>query len=229
MTWVKICGITNLEDAQLALDAGADALGFVFYEKSPRYVTPDKAGDIADKLPANLEKFGVFVDHASQQMTEIVQKVGLTAVQLHISSQDVRVGQQNALLNGVSDGNRSKKFLALSAEFLLNGETQKQIEFLRAQAVDGLFLDSGTAETPGGTGKAFRWAEAAPMVEKLRGSIKIVVAGGLNPGNVGDAIRILKPWGVDVSSGVETRPGKKDPKKVQAFIAAVKQREKSVS
>lgn len=229
MTWVKICGITNLEDAQLALNAGADALGFVFYEKSPRYVTPEAAAQIADKLPANLEKFGVFVDHASQKMTEIVRSVGLTAIQLHITSQDAGSSARSALLDGVADSNASKKFLAFSAKFLLNGGTQKQIEFLRSQAVDGLFLDSGTAETPGGTGKAFGWAEAAPVVEKLRGSIKIVVAGGLNAGNVADAIRILNPWGVDVSSGVEARPGKKDPKKVQAFIAAVRQTEKSIS
>lgn len=217
-----------MEDAELALAAGADALGFVFYEKSPRCITPDKAGDIADQLPAAVEKFGVFVDHASLQMTEIVRSVGLTAVQLHITSQGAPLDQQNMPLGAVG-GNGSKRYLAFPAAFLLNDGAQKQIEWLRLQAVDGLFLDSGTAELPGGTGNTFGWIEAAPVVERLRGRMKIVVAGGLNPGNVPEAIRILKPWGVDVSSGVEARPGKKDPEKVRAFIAAVRQTEKGSS
>ncbi len=226
MTWIKICGITNFEDAQLALDAGADALGFVFYEKSPRYIAPERAAEIAEKLPVNLEKFGVFVDHASQQMNETVHNVGLTAVQFHITSQDESLGQQK---NAVVACNGRKKYLALPATFFLNGGAHDYFGLQSLNGVDGLFLDSGTAEVPGGTGKAFGWAEAAPVVEGLRGSTKIVVAGGLTPGNVADAIRILKPWGVDVSSGVEARPGKKDPERVRAFIAAVRQTEKSNS
>jgi phosphoribosylanthranilate isomerase len=200
MTWIKICGITNLQDAQTAIDAGADALGFVFYLKSPRHVTVGTMQSIATQIPAHIEKVGVFVDEA-QELS------GLTAIQMHFTN-----GQ------GKFPPTSLKKYLVLSPENAVPLNS----------AVDAIFLDSGTAEKPGGTGKTFDWEASRPLAENLGKTCNVVVAGGLTPANVAEAIRILKPWGVDVSSGVEATPGKKDPQKVRDFINAVRRVKVSV-
>ena len=211
MTWVKICGITNLEDAQVAVDAGADAVGFVFYEKSPRNVDPETALRIVKELSSDVEKVGVFVNESAQSVAEIADKTGLTGVQLHV--------QGNRPFEKQVTG--KKVFLVLAANlvrFPLDGGPLSALP----DNLAAILIDSGTAEQPGGTGRSFDWEEAKAFVSVVSAQYPVVVAGGLTPGNVADAMRTLRPWGVDVSSGVEANPGKKDPAKVRAFIQAVR-------
>ena len=218
MTWIKICGITNLEDAQAAVEAGADALGFVFYEKSSRKVGVEAVKALTARLPAKTEKIGVFVEQSSATLGDTAEDAGLTGAQVHFAG--VPDGGPRKLLRP-----SLKKYLALPAKLILAGvDTASFLE----GPIDAVFLDSGTEGQPGGTGKTFDWRGVEWMVRDLNKRSRVVVAGGLNPENVADAIRILKPWGVDVSSGVEARPGKKDPRKIRAFIAAVRQMEVSV-
>ncbi len=233
MTWVKICGITNLEDALAAVDAGADALGFVFYQKSPRRLDPSTARQIVEHLPERLEKIGVFVDLSQEQLAEIVNEVGLTGVQCRLRPQaagptpDARTKYKN----------RGRMRMPLSVTRLLEDERRLQgltAEFVRMSesrkpsiAFDTFLLDSTTPEKPGGTGRAFDWQRIAPLVQVMNKSVKVIAAGGLTPDNVAKAMRILHPWGVDVSSGVEAMPGKKDPEKVRAFIRAVRGADKN--
>lgn len=223
MTWIKICGITNLEDALTAVDAGADALGFVFYDKSPRKVGPEVVREIVARLPEGIEKVGVFVDKPFEFTQEMAESTGLTAIQLHpdLSSAKIMRAPELSYL---------KRYLALPAWCFLNnrGKFESFTMSMRNQESGNwfcaIFLDSGTPQQPGGTGGVFDWQEGRHIAEGIRASgFDLVVAGGLTPDNVTEAIRILKPWGVDVSSGVEASPGKKDPKKVRAFIEAVRQ------
>ncbi len=224
MTWVKICGITNLEDALTAIDAGADALGFVFFAKSPRKITAEEARKIIEKLPANIEKVGVFVLDSGENIAEIAEQAKLTAVQVHIRDKGI-------LEHPISSGR--KHYLAVSAN---NFFDQENAEFAvpkngadAAQWLHAVFLDSGTPQQPGGTGKVFDWHKAVATAERIqRSGLRLVVAGGLTPTNVSEAMKTLKPWGVDVSSGVEAKPGKKDPEKVRAFISAVRRAEKAI-
>ncbi len=244
MTWVKICGITNLEDALLAVEAGADAVGFVFYEKSPRFVTVETARGIIANLPENVEKVGVFVANSATEWHEVVLSTGLTAVQQYVLMQpDVRTHQTKAI--GLKGFARPLKFFVAlplvhfveagaSIQSLAN-DFERVGEDLRTRAVpeglfDTFFLDSGGTASPGGTGTSFDWAKAVPLAEGMRrGRLKLVVAGGLRPENVDDALEILRPWGVDVASGVEARLGKKDPEKVRAFVRAVREYDARVS
>jgi phosphoribosylanthranilate isomerase len=231
MTWIKICGITNLEDALTAVNAGADALGFVFYEKSPRKIDPEAAREIVGQLPPQVEKVGVFVNDAAERIDDIASSVGLTAVQFY--------GEE-----GVNNRDTARDLSArLACNFFfvvpvsrLSGKQERLGRFAPrtdrpkladAIFVDAIFVDSGTAQQPGGTGKNFGWKENATAVSTLVQDVNVVIAGGLTPTNVTEAIRILKPWGVDVASGVEARPGKKDPEKICAFVAAVRSAEKN--
>lgn len=212
MTWIKICGTTNLEDALTAVEAGADALGFVFYEKSPRKVDLESAREIVKNLPPNIERVGVFVNEPVEKILSTVAQAGLTAAQLHGAE-----SRKPEFIEALKINRDLKLFLVLSAaeigdESNVNGET----------GISAVFFDSGTPQLPGGTGKTFDWKTAAPVIKTIREKVKVVVAGGLNSTNVADAIRILKPWGVDVVSGVEAMPGKKDPLKVRSFINAVR-------
>jgi phosphoribosylanthranilate isomerase len=232
MTWVKICGITNLEDALAAVEAGADALGFVFYEKSPRRMDPGTAREIVQQLPEKLEKIGVFVDLSQEQLAEIVNEVGLTGVQCRLRPQaagpapdgrtryqkPVRMLMPLSVTRLLEDESRLQ---GLTAEFVRMSESRKP-----SSTFDTFLLDSTTPEKPGGTGKAFDWQRIAPLVQVMNKSVKVIAAGGLTPDNVARAMKILHPWGVDVSSGVEVAPGKKDPEKVRAFIRAVREAKK---
>ncbi len=218
MTWIKICGTTNLEDALTAVQAGADALGFVFYEKSPRKIDLESAREIVKNLPPNIETVGVFVDEPVEKILNAVAEAGLTAAQLHGAE-----SRKPDFIEALKIGRDLKLFLVLPAteisaglESNVNGES----------GVSAVFFDSGTPQLPGGTGRTFDWKAAASGIQAISKKLKVVVAGGLNSTNVADAIRILKPWGVDVASGVEARPGKKDPQKVRAFIDAVRKLEK---
>jgi len=218
MTWVKICGITNLEDARMAVEAGADALGFVFHPNSPRYVDPAGAHRIIDELPRQIEKIGVFVDEVPQALAGIAPRIGLTGLQLHLELSCIRQAADLARLNGV------KHYLALGVHGLL----QSEFSLSPGSQLDGIFLDSGTRLKPGGTGKAFDWEQSSALVRRMKQVANVVIAGGLTPVNVGQAMRILEPWGVDVASGVETRPGKKDPEKVRAFVAVVRDADRKI-
>jgi phosphoribosylanthranilate isomerase len=219
MTWVKICGITNLEDARTAVEAGADALGFVFYPKSRRYLEPAAAQRIVEELPREIEKIGVFVNETPQSVVSRAQQLGLTGLQLHLDLSQIQLEPRRlASLNGV------KQYVALGIDSLLRSQVPVQL----GSGLDGIFLDSGTPLDPGGTGKVFDWEQSRSLVERMKSMAKVVIAGGLTPANVRQAMGILEPWGVDVASGVEARPGKKDPEKVRAFITAVRDADRTI-
>jgi phosphoribosylanthranilate isomerase len=245
MTWVKICGMTNLEDALTAVEAGADAVGFVFYEKSPRNISAEAAREIVTKLLPGVEKVGVFVHGGEQDPARIFLKVGLTGMQTYASTEG-GAGREGTKATGASLFPRSTRFLTALPMNLI-GEDDDQIRHLAADfakwgknfpkgltipggLLDTFVLDSGGLRQPGGTGKTFDWRRAVPIAEGMqRGGVKLVVAGGLTPENVCEAMEILKPWGVDVVSGVEARPGKKDPEKMRAFVKAVRAADRKAS
>jgi phosphoribosylanthranilate isomerase len=222
MTWIKICGMTNLEDALVAVDAGADAVGFVFYEKSPRNIDVETAREIVEKLPSGVEKVGVFVDHEAQRIHEIVLNAGLTAVQLHgkLSMESVWKDQRPAAESiGVS------KLIPM-----IHADTLKEGGLLISQRahekIFAVLLDSGSDGANGGTGTPFDWEATRGMVQSMSLLVPVIVAGGLTPVNVSKAMELFQPFGVDVVSGVEARSGKKDPERVRAFVNAVRGVEK---
>jgi phosphoribosylanthranilate isomerase len=220
MTWVKICGITNLEDARTAVDAGADAVGFVFYEKSPRKISVDAARAIVEKLPESVEKVGVFVGELPPQaVTDIVKRARLTSIQIY----------SGAALVGAAQWHEAglKLLMAIRAEDLIEGDVIIGEDF--AELFYAALLDSGSGERPGGTGERFDWGSSQIAVQGLAEVLPVVVAGGLTSCNVEEAIKLLKPWGVDVASGVEASPGKKDPEKVRAFVRAVREADRKTS
>jgi phosphoribosylanthranilate isomerase len=241
MTWVKICGITNLEDAKVAVDAGADALGFVFYEKSPRKIEVAAARKIVAKLPDRIEKVGVFVNGSGFGPVDLAREVGLTAIQNTMATNGSADPEFEMTVAAAGFARPPKLFLAFPAAWFqedtsrikklmtrfthLRKDTAKRYPNYEG-CFDTFFLDSSTREQPGGTGNTFDWAKAKRIADEMRDAgLKLVVAGGLTPSNVIEAIRTLAPWGVDVSSGVEARPGKKDPEKVRAFIVAVRRQD----
>ncbi len=203
MVRVKICGITNSGDALLAAELGAHALGFIFYKKSPRSVTPDKARRIIGQLPPFVATVGVFVDEDAAAVREIASLAGLDWVQLH--------GRESPDYCR-SLGRRVIKGFRVKGEEIYAQLTEYQ------GAAQAFLLDAYKPGTPGGTGETFNW-EIARQVKKCG---PIILAGGLNPDNVAEAIRIARPAAVDAASGVEAAPGKKDREKMRAFIEAVK-------
>jgi phosphoribosylanthranilate isomerase len=215
MTWVKICGTTNLEDALLAVEAGADAVGFVFYRRSPRSVTVARAREIVEKLPGKVEKVGVFVNEPEEALLAAADGAGLTAVQMHGDNEDPHVADLIV--------QRRPHVKVLAAISMRHRNPAGRAMRWHPHSLQAFLLDSGTSSEPGGTGEVFDWAAALPTLEDIRRLAKIVAAGGLTSANVRTAIEILKPWGVDVASGVEARPGKKDPEKVRAFVRAVRE------
>lgn len=219
MTWIKICGMTNLEDAQAAVDAGADAIGFVFYEKSPRNISVDAARSIVAKLPLDVEKVGVFAD-ARIAVADISTRVGLTVAQIYVHRESVLNDEYLMALP-------CRVIPAISLTFSENEIGGFHVSQENRNRIVAALLDSGNAERPGGTGEVFDWRIASDLADKA--GINLVVAGGLRPENVGEAIRISKPWGVDVASGVESRPGKKDPEKIRAFVKAVRETDRKTS
>ena len=223
MTWIKICGTTNRDDALAAVDAGADAVGFVFAH-SPRRVEPEAAQEIAAKLPRTVDRVGVFCNESAERIEAIARQVGLTIIQLH---GDETPAFARTLFHG--SGNRLRVFKAVSVSAGVDSVLR---EFAVAGTVDGLLLDSavlraacmgqGTELVRGGTGIAFDWTRAADFVPELAERTRVILAGGLTPANVAEAVRILKPWGVDVCTGVENSPGAKDHAKIRAFVAAAR-------
>jgi phosphoribosylanthranilate isomerase len=260
MTWIKICGITNLDDALAATDAGANALGFVFYPKSRRHVTLETVCSIVAKVPRQMEKVGVFVNETVDHVRDIAKHAGLTAVQL---SGDESPEFSRSLFREL--GNKSRrpaifrcypaKIFDAPAEQTVgwdpvaaglvepdeaykgkrvhkihvakNGDLFLETHGFRPGVISGVLLDSANDERRGGTGQKFDWERVQPWAGIINSISKLIVAGGLRPGNVQEAIHILHPWGVDVSTGVEREPGKKDPRKVRAFVEAVRAMEEA--
>jgi phosphoribosylanthranilate isomerase len=199
---VKICGITNLADATQAGEAGADALGFIFYDQSPRSITVAAAAAIARSLPPFIVKVGVFVDAEEELVYNAIAECQLNLLQFH-GAESPAYCRQFGLMS-------MKAFRIRDAESLAQ---------MPSYQTDSWLLDAYSADKPGGTGERFNW-DLAIKAQKL--GRPIFLAGGLTPENVGDAVRRVRPYGVDVSSGVEAVPGRKDHTKVKAFIHAAK-------
>jgi phosphoribosylanthranilate isomerase len=213
VTWIKICATTNLEDALLAAEAGADAVGFVF-APSKRQVTAGTVSSIASRLPAKLEKVGVFANESIHAVHRTVMDTGLTAVQLH---GDETLGEARRLRDLLPA--HIQILRAVPASLLANAT--QQIGQWR-EVITGLVVDSGNGLQRGGTGQTFDWQGAQSAIARARTGLKLIIAGGLTPENVCDAIQAFRPWGVDVASGVEAAPGKKDAEKLRAYIANVR-------
>lgn len=220
MTWVKICGTTSLEDARLAVDAGADALGFVF-AASPRQVTPEQVAVIIGKLPESVEKIGVFVNESSERIETIVRETGLTGVQLQGDESDALMASVNAMRTAT--GVKPKLYRSMHLPQRVEGEMNVSFRWPEGEAhPDAILLDTAHPQKRGGSGQRFDWNAAVSLVEVVQAHLPVIVAGGLNPQNVGEAVRLFQPYGVDVVSGVEAAPGKKDPEKVREFIRAAR-------
>jgi phosphoribosylanthranilate isomerase len=204
--WIKICANTSLEDALAAADAGADALGFVL-APSPRQVTPSQVAAIVAALPAKIEKIGVFVNAPLDEIAATVKACGLTGVQLHCGADESLTVQLRARF-----GPRLR--LLRVVHFTPDAKIPDDV------SADAFLVDSRTATAVGGTGVAYDWAlAAATLFQNANARERLVAAGGLTPENVAEAIARLKPWGVDVVSGVEAAPGRKDAAKMRLFVA----------
>jgi phosphoribosylanthranilate isomerase len=198
---VKICGITNLEDAAVCVEAGADALGFIFVEGTPRFITPEAAARIIAALPPFVSPVGVFWDHAPGHVKAVREQCGLAALQFH--------------------GNEPPEALAgldVPTIKTIKVSGPDSLEMMDRYTVSAFLLDSPA-----------RWSEGEPrapipweLVRRAAARRRIILSAGLTPDNVGAAVRLARPFAVDVNSGVEARPGKKDPEKVRRFIASAK-------
>jgi phosphoribosylanthranilate isomerase len=203
-TRVKICGITRLEDARLAVELGASALGFNFFRPSPRYLAPEAAPEIIGQLPPFVTAVGVFADEVDGENVErMARQAGVAVIQLHGPRFP---GPSPALENCLLI-----RAVAVKSDF-------KPADLTRLQA-NAFLLDAFDAAAPGGTGKTFDWK----LAHEANRYGTIILAGGLTPENVGEAIRTVRPFAVDVASGVESAPGRKDPARLRAFFAAVEE------
>jgi phosphoribosylanthranilate isomerase len=212
--WVKICANTNLDDARMAAAAGADAVGFVFAE-SVRRVTRVQVRAITPHLPSTLEKYGVFVDASFDEIVAAIEECGLTGVQLHASNDPALPRKLRERFSAAFGHERFGIFKVIH----FGGDLDTQLHEAQSDAaVDAVLVDSRTATRLGGTGRRFDWQAARSSFRGSASHLRMVAAGGLNPANVGEAIDTLRPWGVDVATGVETSPGKKDPEKIRAFV-----------
>ncbi len=212
--WVKICANTNLEDAQLAAEAGADAVGFVFAE-SVRRVTRAQVRAITPHLSTAIDKYGVFVDTALDEIVATIEECGLTGVQLH-SSHDPSLPRKLRERFTAAFG---RARLGILKVIHYGRDLQAQLREAQSDdALDAVLVDSRTATLLGGTGRRFDWQVARSSFADVASGLHVIAAGGLNPDNIAEAIATLRPWGVDVVTGVEASPGKKDPAKVKAFV-----------
>jgi phosphoribosylanthranilate isomerase len=217
--WIKICGNTRLEDCQLAAELGADAVGFIF-SHGKRLITAEHARSITSQLPASLETIGVFTQTNAALILATAAAAGVTAIQLHSAFDPGRATIIRRHFPRVG----SRKRLLQVVHWWTDVSAAEQIEDFRKQCatifsyglVDALLIDSRTKEQTGGTGVAFDWAAAAPALQEL--TMPVIVAGGLRPDNIADAIHTLHPEGIDVSSGVESAPGIKDAEKMHLLM-----------
>ncbi len=213
MTIVKICGLTNLEDALVAAEAGADLLGFILYPKSPRYVAPEKIAEIVAGVRAAFAAsprcVGVFVNESSAQVLDMLEQTTLDLAQLHGDESAAEV----AALRG--RGFKAVRPTSLEAALMVAATFAP----LGVTAGPHLLIDAYTPNAYGGAGQLADWSMATAVVGRVN---RLLLAGGLTPENVADAVRLVNPWGVDVASGVEQAPGRKDHARVRAFVAAAK-------
>ncbi len=203
MTFVKICGITNLEDALAAVECGADALGFNFYERSPRYIEAAAARQIIAQLPDSVLTVGVFVNETTEAVEAIANEADVKALQLH--------GDESPGYCMAFGGWFVIKALAVSDTF--------DVQRIKVYDVGAILLDASHPSLRGGTGKVADWSVAQRANELGK---RIVLAGGLGPENVQDAIATVKPYGVDACSGLEAAPGKKDHERLKSFMEAIR-------
>jgi len=220
VTRVKVCGITNLEDARQAVHAGADALGFIFVENTPRFVTPEQVAPIVRKLPPFVTPVGVFWDHPSGHVKSVVEACGLRAIQLH--GDEKPEDWQGAPVPVV-------KTIKLPPASTIEGLPEYRVRerfgaFLWWQTAAAILFDSEARWSEGETREPVEWQTIRMMgaMAPPEARMPIVLSGGLTPGNVARAVAVVQPFAVDVNSGVEARPGKKDPDKVRRFIAEAK-------
>ena len=202
MTKIKICGITNLDDAMAAVDFGADALGFVFFKGSPRNISPEKAAAIISRLPVFTTIVGVFVDEPREEILKIVSQTGLSVIQLHGEEPPEACLLPRKVIKGI----RIKSIESLEPLKRYQGH------------ISAFLLDTYAPHMPGGTGQAFNWDIAL----EAKNFGRVILAGGLTPENISEAIRRVNPYAVDVSSGVELVKGKKDHQKMKLFIERAK-------
>jgi phosphoribosylanthranilate isomerase len=200
MTRVKICGITSAEDAVAAVDAGADALGFIFVPGTPRYVTPEAAASVVERVPPLVATVGVFVDRPLDDLLRIVGALRLHAVQLH--------GYESAEYAGR---------MPVPVIRALRVQNAGSLQAMDTYPAHAFLLDAYVEGRPGGTGMPIPW----DLALGAKGRKPIILSGGLRPDTVGEAVRLVRPYGVDVSSGVEQSPGRKDHRKVREFIVNV--------
>ena len=203
MVRVKICGITKLEDAKLAAELGAHAIGLNFHPESPRCLSPAAAAELVRRIPPFVATVGIFVNWAAEPVIALCQALGLSSAQLH-GDEPPQVVERVARLLPV-------------IKALRIGQGSNAPEFSRFRAASAFLLDTPVAGHYGGTGTTGNWHAARTAAQTQR----IILAGGLTPENVGEAIRIVRPYAVDVASGVEARPGKKDPAKLRTFFEEV--------
>ena len=208
MTRIKFCGITRLEDAELAVANGAWAVGLIFWPNSPRRAEPGAAAEIAAAVKRRAEVVGVFVNAALDYVAEIADGVGLTMIQLH--------GEEGPAY--CSEAARRTGCKVIKAARVRSGA---DVRALASFHTDYHLLDSYTAGVPGGTGESFSW-ELARGYRRPAHPVPVILSGGLTSDNVADAIAAVHPYAVDVASGVELSPGRKDPDKLAAFAAAVR-------
>jgi phosphoribosylanthranilate isomerase len=201
MIRVKICGLKRAEDAAVAVAAGAGALGFNFWKGTPRYIEPARAADIVADVPPSVLTVGVFVDEEPERVLEIAEQTGIMALQLHGSESPEYLERLGAYLK--------IKVLKVSEEF-------EPEELLRYSSASLFLLEGFVPGMVGGTGRTFDWS----LAKQAKKYGKLILAGGLTPANVAEAVRRVQPWGVDVASGVESEPGRKDPRLIREFIQA---------
>jgi phosphoribosylanthranilate isomerase len=210
-TWIKFCGTTSLDDARESIEAGANALGFIF-APSKRRVTIEKAQEIIRKLPPDVERIGVFLNENVDEIRKTLTQADLTGIQLHGS--EPAAALYESLPAKLQDGIRIIKTVLVRDGFSALAEKA----LAGSGRVDAWLLDSGA-----GSGKTFDWRAARAQLGDRQA--RLIIAGGLTAANVGEAIRIFSPWGVDVVSGIEAEPGRKDREEMKAFVAAVRKAE----
>lgn len=199
---IKICGITRFEDARIAANLGVDALGFIFYKKSPRYIAPENASLIIRQLPPFVSRVGVFVDEEPHNVIDIVRQAGIDTIQLHGSETPEYCNQ-----------------MPLPVIKTISIKPDTDLSILEKYKTSGILLDTWHDGMSGGTGKTFDWSIAKKICTRYG---NIVLAGGLGPTNLEEALKMVYPYGVDINSGVEIMPGVKNPHKMRDAVRIVK-------